>query len=334
MIDVESRIEKSDYLISIIIPAYNASNSIKRCVESALHQTYPLVEIIIVDDGSSDDTGMIADKLATHDGRVKVIHQPNRGLSGARNTGIDCAAGNFLFFLDSDDVIESFEIEALLSSLLANDADYAVGGLALVDSADRKLGVVVVENQVINEEMYWEQAYIEKPEKSVEYIISCGKLFKAELFANCRFELNKFHEDEYIIHKITSISSRIAFVDKPGYVYIQNNSSIMHSEDEKSYLDAAEALLLRVDYFLNKGWLECAWGALLNCRVPLAEVKRSSTEASADLYKMERLYDHWKKHYVKLKHLRFGSMRQRLTNILFLACPLIFVYLNRSRGNS
>lgn len=118
--------------ISVVIPTYNVENYLTKCVESVCRQTLEDIEIIIVDDGSTDSSGRIADELARSDSRVKVIHQENGGLGPARNTGIDAATGEYVGFVDSDDWLEPEMFEDLLAEAKKNDADVCAGGFKTV----------------------------------------------------------------------------------------------------------------------------------------------------------------------------------------------------------
>ncbi len=110
-------------LISVVIPAYNVGKYIDKCIDTVLTQTYSNIEIILVDDGATDDTAEICDNYAKKDNRVKVIHKKNGGLSDARNAGIDAAKGKYITFIDSDDYIADDYVEFLYKLLIGKDAD-------------------------------------------------------------------------------------------------------------------------------------------------------------------------------------------------------------------
>lgn len=113
-------------LVSVIVPCYNVAKYVELCVQSIEHQEYSNIEIILVDDGSTDGTGQICDKLAGKDGRIRVVHKENAGVSAARNTGIDISTGEYICFVDGDDFVEKDYIKYLLDLLLASDAQIAV----------------------------------------------------------------------------------------------------------------------------------------------------------------------------------------------------------------
>ena len=113
-------------MISVIIPVYNVEEYLERCIDSVIAQSYRDIEIILVDDGSVDSSGIICDKYKEKDNRIKVVHQKNSGMSGARNTGLEYACGEYVYFLDSDDIIHPECLKIHLETLLKNNADMTV----------------------------------------------------------------------------------------------------------------------------------------------------------------------------------------------------------------
>lgn len=116
------------HLISVIVPVYNTAPFLEECISSILSQTYALLEVILVDDGSTDDSGLICDRIANEDNRIRVIHQPNAGLGAARNTGLSIASGDYIMFIDSDDYININCCKTLLETVLRTDCDIVTGG--------------------------------------------------------------------------------------------------------------------------------------------------------------------------------------------------------------
>lgn len=313
----------NDQLVSIIVPAYNAADSLERCVRSALEQTYENIEVILVDDGSIDKTPDMAEYLGSIDNRIKVIHQSNRGLSGARNTGLDAACGELVFFLDSDDYIEPGEIECLCTELKQTNADLVVGGMVLESSAGIRGRTIAAEAAILDEESYWSRAHRAAAGDYIEYVVSWGKLFKREVFLNERFDDGKLHEDEYIIHRLIAKCKTIAVVETTGYVYVQNSKSIMHNPNAKSLLDGAEALILRAKYYIDRGWADPAWEAVLFSREYLAASANLGTgEEIKSAY--ESLLSLWKENYRRLKALDKGTFRHKVTCRVFLIAPKLF----------
>jgi glycosyltransferase involved in cell wall biosynthesis len=264
--NVEGLARQTD--ISVIVPAYNAETTLRRCVESALSQTHHDLEVIIVDDGSTDGTLGVASELASQDGRCRVISQENRGLSGARNAGLREAVGDFVFFLDADDSIEVDELKALLGVLRDSGADMVVGGFTY-SYPDETVGKAVrAPFHVTDERGFWEEFEYDRcaGKDITEYIVSWGKLFRRELFAEERFDIGRIHEDEFIIHRLVGGCGKVAFADVCGYLYMQRDDSIVHSRTASTYCDATEAFLERADYFAKRGWWSLSFGALVQAR--------------------------------------------------------------------
>ena len=113
-------------VVSVIVPVYNVEQYIRKCIESILNQTYNKMEIILVDDGSTDNSGIICDEYSKRDKRIKVIHKINGGLSDARNAGLDICTGDYIVFVDSDDYIKNNMIEMLHKDILEKRADISV----------------------------------------------------------------------------------------------------------------------------------------------------------------------------------------------------------------
>ncbi len=124
--------------ITVIIPVYNVEKYLKVAIDATINQTYKNLEIILVDDGSTDSSGKICDEYSKIDNRIKVIHQENKGLSGARNTGLDNATGKYIMFSDSDDTFEIDACEKLYNSIEETNADYVVGNYINMDEDGTK----------------------------------------------------------------------------------------------------------------------------------------------------------------------------------------------------
>ena len=137
-------------LVSIVVPVYNVEKYLERCVDSLINQTYKNIEIILVDDGATDNSGELCDKLLFKDSRIKVFHKLNGGLSDARNYGINQATGEYLLFVDSDDWVENEIVEKLYNSIEQNSADISVCGFndLVDDTITNKRGPV--ENKTLN----------------------------------------------------------------------------------------------------------------------------------------------------------------------------------------
>lgn len=216
--------------VSVIIPVYNVQPYLQRAVQSVISQTYENLEIILVDDGSSDQSALMCDQYATQDTRIKVIHQPNEGLSSARNTGIDYATGSHLFFLDSDDWIQPDTIETLLTISLEH-------ACTIVQCDFCRFSDTLPAKQVGETiEFYTPKQSLEHIDKPV-FMAAWNKLYEATLFEEIRFPHGKIHEDVGCTYRLFFASQTIAFVHKALYGYFENPDSITTSVIKQNKLD-------------------------------------------------------------------------------------------------
>lgn len=228
-------------LISVIVPIYNVEKNLPRCLNSILEQTYQNLEIILVDDGSSDHSPQICDSYAQRDSRIKVIHQKNSGPSLARNAGINAANGTFLTFVDSDDYIASNMCEFLYDLILENQADISICGRFFafengdLEAKDMKNVQLVMDSEKAIRNMctfrYYDTA-------------SWCKLYKKSLFNSIRFPAGKICEDWYTIYKIFDKANKIVYDSTPLYYYYQRENSISRSRNiTNASIDASRELL-------------------------------------------------------------------------------------------
>ncbi|MBP0051151.1 glycosyltransferase family 2 protein [Anaerostipes hadrus] len=209
-------------LVSVIIPAYNIEDYIGRCLDSIISQTYKNLEIIVVDDGSRDHTGEILDNYAKKDRRIKVIHKENGGVSSARNKGIEVAEGDYIGFIDGDDLIEPEMYKILVDLLEEENADIAHCGYQMVfpDRVDYYHNTGKKKIQTTEEGL--------KDLLSGE-IIEPGlvnKLYKKELIKNCRLdETVKINEDLLMNYQLFKLSQKSVYYDITPYSYMIRSSS-------------------------------------------------------------------------------------------------------------
>lgn len=222
-------------LISVIVPVYNVENYLHECLGSILRQTYQNLDIILVNDGSTDRSGQICDDYAAKDSRIRVIHQENGGLSKARNVGIAAARGAYLTLVDSDDGIHEPFIETLYDQLIAHQADMAISNYYKYDERDGKFYFHNL-NQDDLVELLSPQECIDyqcgiKDYVGVSTITAWGKLFKKSLFDGVRFPVGRLMEDEMTIHKLYLKSDKIVFINKNYYLYRIRETSITQNPE-------------------------------------------------------------------------------------------------------
>ncbi len=231
-------------LISIIVPVYNVENYIRRCVDSLINQTYKNLEIILIDDGSPDNSGVICDEYAQRDSRVKVIHKENGGVSSARNVGLDEVMGDYVGFLDSDDYIDLFMYEELYNNLVDNGTDISICGLAQENINGEFIPHYVGEMS----EVFDRAQTIAQMLKQVKYTCSlCDKLFSVKLIGDTRFDENISHnEDLLFVYQLMRNSKKAVYTPKPMYYYCNNEQSAsrVSFSDKNTTMLKAQTLVL------------------------------------------------------------------------------------------
>ena len=238
---------KEEKKISIIIPIYNVEKYLPACVESILQQTYKNLEVILVDDGSPDQCPVICDELAQKDDRIRVIHQKNKGLSGARNTGIDNAQGDYLIFVDSDDTVEQTLVEELYTYAEKwNCAIVACGRNYIFEDGQIVCKIAHDESKVYG----FEEAMQEMNSFRLFDMSAWAKIYRKELFEDIRFPEGKLSEDYYIMYKLFDKAQTIGYVAKPLYNYLQRQSSI--SRNKKINHDFADAAKKQMEFLDDK----------------------------------------------------------------------------------
>ncbi|MBQ4104712.1 MAG: glycosyltransferase [Clostridia bacterium] len=242
--------------ISVVVPVYNVENYLERCILSIINQTYQNLEIILVDDGSTDNSGAICDKLALKDPRIKVIHKENGGLSDARNAGIKEASGKYIGFVDSDDHIAPLMYEKLLSTLEENGADISICNYVYVHETTNEEDEEMSSLSPIKNELLTKREAFEKINAYSNgysfYVTAWNKLYKKELFSDLSFAKGKLHEDEFIVHRLFEKCEKIAVCDDVLYFYIIRKGSIMNSKVSEKSLDAIDAIMDRYYFYLEK----------------------------------------------------------------------------------
>lgn len=228
-----------DCLISIIIPVYNVEKYLENCVRSIEHQSYQKIEIILVDDGATDNSGEMCDLLAKEDARIKVIHKINGGLSDARNIGIDNATGDYIMFVDSDDYIADRCVEVLLNNLLEHGASVSVchmnRTLNLTEyTKEENYSIEVYDTTKAMEEMFYGKKYSTS---------ACAKLYKTALFDEIRFPFGKFAEDLFTIYRVLNLCDKVVYCSYIGYYYYyRGEGSIVVAAFQDKHLEGIEAL--------------------------------------------------------------------------------------------
>ena len=238
--------------ISVVIPVYNAQQYISECLESIIFQTFDDLEIVCVNDGSTDESSKIISDYAKKDSRVRLINQKNSGASAARNTGIECSFSPYLAFVDADDIIAHDAFEKMYFSLTKNEADYVFCRMLQFDSLTRAVLDIsqfdfssIIKTDCFNEESMPDFLYTTLSESA------CDKMFRRSFLLqnNLYFLENIIFEDIPFFSKLYLAARKIAFVDEKLYKYRQHHGSSITQTGGRNYFDIFKAFELRRKVF-------------------------------------------------------------------------------------
>lgn len=233
-------------MISVIVPVYNVESYLNRCIDSILAQTYKDFEIILVDDGSNDNSGNICDSFSEEVENIKVIHQQNQGPAVSRNVGTDNARGQYITYIDSDDIVHPDYLKILYNLCIQNEADLSCCNFSFFSGENLiEFESNVTENlQVLDGISAMNQMLYGKIHGSS----ACALLIKAEIAKKIKFTPGKYHEDDLISFRYFVEAQKVAITNQQLYYYFQRQGSIMHSPYGKIALDELDA----GDYIVEK----------------------------------------------------------------------------------
>ena len=244
--------------ITVIVPVYNVENYLEKCLDSLINQTYKNLEIIVINDGSTDNSGEICQEYAQKDNRIVYIEKENGGLSEARNVGLDKMSGSYVTFIDSDDWVELDYVEILYRKIIEYQADIAVGNYYSYNE-DEETYYFHIYADAYYEKVYdnisiFENLYESHEMKSFALISAWGKLYKAKLFDYLRFDKGKLGEDGYFNQKIYLSVNKVVYLNKGLYAYRQRSGSITKTWTEKWMHALVDAMSERITLLANLGY--------------------------------------------------------------------------------
>ena len=320
--------KKNNSLISIVVPVYNVEDYLERCVNSLIDQTYKNIEIILIDDGSTDNSSRICDILKKSDSRIIVLHKKNGGLSSARNEGIARASGDFISFVDSDDYVSEDYVETLYNLIIKNNSDISVciwkeaydDGTFKSIYRVKKYIELSNNNYIMLEHMLYQKLFDTS---------ACAKLYKLSLFDNIRYPVGMLYEDLATTYKLFLKAKSISYSNKEIYYYYRRKNSITLSsfkEKDMDLISISKKLLLDLEKIDKEN--------NLNNSLKNAAVQRflSSNFSILKKTKMKNIYKKYNNICINniIEYKRISFKYRFKTNIAVLVFKIIFFY---KKGN-
>lgn len=308
-------------MISVIVPVYNVEQYLDQCVESIVKQTYKELKIILIDDGSTDDSGLICDKWGEMDSRVLVIHQSNQGVCVARNVGLAHAEGEYITFVDSDDYLHPQMYELLLRAMQKNNADIAACRERAFEDGSEQVEEVLCQNSIVtveNRQQYLSH-YLE--DFVGQYTWVWNKLYTREIIGEKRFGKEQVLEDISFSVDLAVGADRVVWVEERMYYYRQHPSSIMHRKDGNMLLAYKEAYLYLYGKIVESKLEELQNQNLCKCLNRLANL-----EAEAFEMKENEILAEIRESFTKLYDNEYGARDGRERLKLFLTRRFFYLY--------
>lgn len=238
-------------LVSVIIPVYNVEKYIRECLDSIVNQSYKNLQIILVDDGSTDNSGKICDEYAKKDSRITVVHQENQGAGAAKNTGLDLIKGEYFSIIDSDDYIDLSMYEKMVSLMKQYDSD-------IVQCLFKQVYV----NKIIMRQystlkksctVLTQQKYLQHFLHDWKFAIFATKIFKTSLLGGVRFPVGRKIDDEFFTYKLVCNAKRIVNTTAPFYFYRMRKSSVMNNNaKDRLIYDRIDCFVERYEYVSSR----------------------------------------------------------------------------------
>lgn len=309
-------------LVSVIIPVYQAENYLLRCIQSVCNQTYKNLEILLIDDGSTDKSPAICDNMALLDNRIQTVHQKNGGISAARNRGLQLSKGTYITFLDSDDFLHHQFIKYLLWLCLKTKAQIAEGRMANGSESDFHKVLVKGEMKVYDRK----QAILSRKMKSGV----AGKLYHKDLFNELEFPVSDHfnYEDEALVYQLTYRCEKVVFTEKPLYYCYQNLQSVTRNNNPYKSTDFYGVLTDRIQFFmqLDKELLEHSYEYFCINLIRFYIICKSDPNNRNDMDELLKMYE---KMYFKALY----STVTPLTYKIMLTCFYLSPKLSASLAN-
>lgn len=311
-------------LVSVVIPVYNVENYLAECLESVCNQTYQNLEIIVVDDGSTDGSGRICDEYSIKDSRIQVIHKRNGGLSDARNAGLERATGKYISFIDSDDAVDEEFIEALLEECQHSGAEIAVCRYEKFDNEFKHITSMRKDDFTYSGSELLKKMF-DGTESGIEFV-AWNKLYERKLMIenDIKYPVGKYNEDLFVTYKLLYLANKIGIVDGQLYKYRVRPGSIMNSGFSLKRLDGLEGQREMAEFFFQKREYDLVGDTLYSyCRIAmyLYNLTFSATDRQLAVKGRKLIYHEYKEMWSRWKKYYRKSLPKKIAISLFLIVP-------------
>lgn len=307
--------------VSIIVPIYNTEKFLYKCIQSIIKQTYSNLEIILVNDGSTDKSLEICNKFRKKDQRIIVIDKDNGGVSSARNKGLDIATGQYIGFVDSDDFISELMYEKMVKAMIKNNADVVECGYFTCDSEYNNIVSHELNNSIIDGEYHCSYMYLSN-ENTTNYNVN--KLYKRFLFNHLRYPKLNFSEDYWVNTKVFYNCRRKVTLKECFYYYVINEHSAVRQEfDYNKRIDTIKAAKDLYDFHSVRYSDLCGFIALYICNYALIYYYEiNSREHYNKEYYEQKLRSLFNKYYPKIKEHAFEKIKIKGIHVFMIAFKL------------
>lgn len=309
--------------ISIIIPIYNEEKYLESCIKSILNQTYTDFECILVDDGSSDNSSKICDEYALQDTRIVVIHSEHKGVSSARSIGLKMAKGDYISFVDSDDMISNNMLESMMNHIISNNADIVVCGYEYIFEETRKS---ILYAKSINIEIKSGKEVLKTfgEEYSELHFVLCNKLYRKELFEGIEFPYGMLHEDEFVLYKIYYSAQKVVIINDCFYKYYKRPGSITNVYSLKRLESYIEYNKQRINYFKDKN--KQIYNAMLKVFfITVFQNYKMCLDAKLNKKNIRSLFCIARSNYKNFFFIKDISFQSRIHILLRVLCMLFYI---------
>ena len=301
----------NENVLSVVVPVYNMEKYLDRCIESILKQTYKNMEILLIDDGSTDNSYNICEKYKKKDNRIKVFYKKNGGLSDAKNYGILHSSGEFITFVDADDWIDETMYEVMLKEMQEKKADISICG-RYIDFEDGK-----------SRKWFYDKLLVMNKIESLLYLnsfydfdmASWDKIYRRDLFENIKFPYGKKCEDAYTTYLLFEKADLIVYIPECFYHYFQRQGSISRSKElNMDYIYAAKEQM----NFFKENYSEIYFAGVTHYVFAIKSLYQVAIERDIVLNdEMKRLVKETKKYSKKILCNKYVSIKKKIIYILF-----------------